>query len=190
MDAPDSASGDVRVGFAICDPAVSFGAIVGLGAKERAAELGADLSIVSVFTPEQQAPVIERFAAGHVDVLIVKALESEVVVPALREAAAAGIPVIVADGRIDGIDPACSVCFDNVKGAELAAAFLVERLQERGTIAHLQGPLTSVNGLRPLARLPQRRRQLLSDPDPRGELGVDARGRRGGDARAAPRTTR
>ena len=137
----------MRVGFVICDPAVSFGAIVGLGAKERAAELGADLSIVSVFTAEQQAPVIERFAAGHVDVLIIKALESEVVAPALREAAAAGIPVIVADGRIDGIDPACSLCFDNVKGAELAAAFLVERLQGRGTIAHLQGPLTSANGL-------------------------------------------
>ena len=146
LDASDRASGEVRVGFVICDPAVSFGAIVGLGAKERASELGVDLSIVSVFTPDQQAPVIDRLAAGHIDVLIVKALESDVVVPALREAAAAGIPVIVADGRIDGIDPACSVCFDNVKGAELAAAFLVERLQERGTIAHLQGPLTSANG--------------------------------------------
>ena len=36
-----------RGGFAICDPGLSFGAIVGLGAKERAAELGVDLSVVS-----------------------------------------------------------------------------------------------------------------------------------------------
>src|ERR671930_588434 len=86
-----------RIGFAICDPGLSFGAIVGLGAKERAAELGVNLSVVSVFTPGEQADVIERFVAQPVDVLIVEAVESQIVLPALQKATAAGIPVVIAD---------------------------------------------------------------------------------------------
>jgi PAS domain S-box-containing protein len=135
------------VAFAICDPGLSFGAIVSVGAKERAAELGVNLSIVSVFTPREHAAVIERFIAEAVDVLIVEAVESEVVVPAIHKAHAAGIPVIVADMRIHGVETACEVRSDNVKGGELAAGYLVDRLQGEGLIAHLQGLLTSDNGV-------------------------------------------
>jgi PAS domain S-box-containing protein len=141
------ATREPRVGFAICDPGLSFGAIVGLGAKERAAELGVRLSIVSVFTPAEQAAVIQRFIREPVDVLIVEAVESRVVVPAILEAGAAGIPVIIADMGIHGAQIACTVRSDNVKGAELAAAYLIDRLQGQGTLAHLQGLLTSDNGV-------------------------------------------
>jgi PAS domain S-box-containing protein len=137
----------VRLGFALVGAGISFHAIVGFGARERAAELGADLSIVSVFTPEQEAAAIQQFVARQVDVLIVDALESEIVLPALLETAAAGIPMIAADGSIHGVEAACSVHSANVRGGELAAAFLVEQLQGRGTIALLQGLLTSDNGL-------------------------------------------
>jgi PAS domain S-box-containing protein len=135
------------MGFAICDPGLSFHAIVGFGAKQRAAALGAELSIVSVFTPDQQAAVIRQFAAAHVDVLIVDPLESAIVVPALLETVATGIPVIATDGSVHGVDAACSVHSANVRGGEIAAAFIVEQLRGRGTIAHLQGFLTSDNGV-------------------------------------------
>ena len=137
----------MRLGFSLCGAGISFHAIVGFGAKERAAELGADLSIVSVFTPEQQAASIQRFADEQVDVLIVDALESEIVLPALLEAAAAGIPLIAADGSIHGVEAACSVHSANVAGGELAAGFLVAQLRGRGTIAHLSGLMASDNGL-------------------------------------------
>ena len=142
-----SSSGGPRIGFAICDPGLSFGAIVGLGAKERAAELAVELSVVSVFTPEEQAEVIARFVAQPVDALIVEAVESQIVLPAVVSASAAGIPVVIADMGIRGAEAVCEVRSDNVKGGELAAAYLVDRLQGRGQIAHLQGLLTSDNGV-------------------------------------------
>ncbi len=55
IGARDRESGKARVGFAICDPGLSFGAIVGVGAKESPHGVGADLSFVSVFTLKQQA---------------------------------------------------------------------------------------------------------------------------------------
>jgi PAS domain S-box-containing protein len=136
-----------HVGFAVCDPGLSFGAIVGLGAKERAAELGVDFSMVSVFTPHQQAAAIERFTAAGVDALIVEAVESEIVVPAIEKADHAGIPVIVADHPIHSVETVCAVRSDNVKGGELAARYLVDRLHGEGVVAHLQGLPTSDTGL-------------------------------------------
>ena len=103
--------------------------------------------MVSVFTPHQQAAAIDRFTAQGVDVLIVEVVESEIVVPAIEKAGAAGIPVIVADHRIQGVETVCTVRSDNVKGGEVAARYLVDRLQGEGVIAHLQGLLTSDNGL-------------------------------------------
>lgn len=147
MDAQGRAGGTVRVGFAICDPGVSFGALVGLGARERAAELGADLSIVSVFTPEQQVAVLQQFLARRVDVVIVEGIESEIVAPVLQKIRVAGIPVIVADMRIHGVEASGSVHSANEKGGEIAAGFLVEQLRGQGTIAHLRGLLTSDNGI-------------------------------------------
>jgi ribose transport system substrate-binding protein len=138
---------DTRIGFAICDPGLSFGAIVALGAKERAAELGADLEVVSVSTPLQQVAAIERFIADAVDALIVEAVESRIVVPAIAKAVAAHIPVIAADMRIAGVEVACAVRSDNVGGGELAATYLVERLGGTGVVGHLRGLLTSDNGL-------------------------------------------
>ena len=140
-----SATRTARLACVICDPAVSFGAIVGIGAKERAVELAADLSVACVLTPEQQAAAIRRFVAEPVDVLIVKPLESDVVAVALRNAAETGISIVLVDGRVGGFEPDCSVSFDNVRGAELAAAFLVDQLPATGTIAHLLGPKTSFN---------------------------------------------
>ncbi|MDQ1485602.1 MAG: hypothetical protein QOJ62_1295 [Actinomycetota bacterium] len=137
----------LRIGFAICDPGLSFGAIVGLGARERAAELGVDLTVVSVFTPAEQGALIERFVGQAVDAIIVEAVESEIVLPAIDKATSAGIPVVIADMRIRGAKIACTVRSDNIKGAELAAAYLVDQLDGHGTIAHLQGLLTSANGL-------------------------------------------
>jgi len=136
-----------RIGFAICDPGLSFGAIVGLGAKERAAELGVELSVVSVSTPQAQADVIARFVHEPVAALIVEAVESRIVLPALQSAGPAGIPIVIADMGIRGAQAACTVRSDNVKGGELAAEYLVSRLQGAGLIAHLQGLLTSDNGV-------------------------------------------
>src|SRR5262249_42765701 len=89
----------------------------------------------------------ERFAAEGVDVLIVEAVESQVVVPAIRTARSAGIPVVVADMRIEDADAACTVRSDNVKGGALAGSFLVERLGGEGLVGHLQGLVRWDNGL-------------------------------------------
>src|SRR5262249_42536648 len=67
--------------------------------------------------------------------------------PALNRAVLAHIPVVVADMGISGAQAVCTVRSDNVKGGELAAAYLVERLGGSGRIAHLRGMPTSENGL-------------------------------------------
>jgi PAS domain S-box-containing protein len=137
----------LRIGFTVCDPGLSFGAIVSLGAKERAAELGVELTAISVYEPSEQAAIIRRLGHEGVDAVIVEALESRIVVPALHELEEAGIPIVIADMGIAAVRAACTVRSDNVGGAELAASYLVARLGGKGKLAHLRGLPTSENGV-------------------------------------------
>jgi len=64
-------------------------------------------------------------------------VDAKGIVPAIKAANAAGVPVITVDTDAYGGDVRVFVGSDNVKGGELAASYIVEQLKGTGTVAVL-----------------------------------------------------
>lgn len=75
-----------------------------------------------------QVAIIEDFIQRRVDVIAISPIEVEVIVPALKKANAAGIPVIIVNllEPIEGVDVASYIGFDNTVAAEVTAYALVD----------------------------------------------------------------
>ncbi|MFC3999350.1 substrate-binding domain-containing protein [Nocardiopsis sediminis] len=78
------------------------------GAQRVADEAGATLQVVNGDDDSvTQANAISDLVAGGADAIIVDAIDTEGIKPAIREADAAGVPVVAVDATVD--DPAVSV---------------------------------------------------------------------------------
>jgi len=75
-----------------------------------------------------QVAIIEDFIQRKVDVIAISPIEVEVIIPALKEATEAGIPVIIVNllEPIEGVDVASYIGFDNTVGAEVTAYALLD----------------------------------------------------------------
>jgi PAS domain S-box-containing protein len=133
----------MHIGFALHDPHFAFWAILGYAARARAAELGATITVIPAPDVGAQVMAIQQLVSRRVDVLIVGPIDSYGLGPAAQQAIDAGIPVIAVDMEIEGCQVACTVRSDSTRGAERAAAFLVEQIGGQGSVAHLQGPPTA-----------------------------------------------
>ena len=77
---------------------------------------------------------IEQFIDQRVDVLILGTNDQRAVVPVVRRAYKAGIPVIVLDRGIDGQDFSTFINSDNVRIGAMGAKFVADRLAgEKGS---------------------------------------------------------
>ncbi|MFL5800696.1 MAG: substrate-binding domain-containing protein [Roseiflexaceae bacterium] len=133
----------MHIGFALHDPHFAFWAILGYAARARAAELGAIVTAIPASDAGTQVAAIQQLVSRRVDVLIVGPIDSYELAPAAQQAIDAGIPVVAVDMEIEGCQVACTVRSDNTRGAERAAAFLIEQIGGQGAVAHLQGPPTA-----------------------------------------------
>jgi PAS domain S-box-containing protein len=137
----------MKIGFAQHNPRFAFWMLLGHAAGARAAELDADLVVEPATTAAEQAAAIDALVDQGIAALIVGAIDSQALAPAVERAIAAGIPVIAADTEISGCAVSSTIGSDNVRGAELATSFLIERIGARGAIAHLQGPPTAQSAI-------------------------------------------
>lgn len=87
--------------------------------------------------PAKQLTDVESLISSGVDALIILAQDSTAILPALKEAKAAGIPVIAYDAPIDSPD-ALFVSFDNVAVGRLMAKAMVDA-QPSGNWALIEG---------------------------------------------------
>ncbi len=133
---------NVRIGLTLDDITLPLTFIEGKAAQEKAAELGIELIAAhpARYTAAEQMPIIEDFVRQKVDAIIIAAVDSNGIVPAVEKANQAGIPVVAIDVGIWGGEIACTVQTDNVKGAELAAEYIAERLGYRGKVISIEGP--------------------------------------------------
>lgn len=110
------------------------------GAKEAAEEHGVELVVAdgqdSVST---QMSDIENLIARGVDALLINATDGEAVVPAVKEANEAGIPVLAIDRGISGGDVAIYVASNNVTGGKMAAHYTAAKMALQGKIVMLEG---------------------------------------------------
>ena len=110
------------------------------GAQAAADEAGYDLIVTDAQdSVSTQISDIEDLVQRGVDALIINATDSDAVVPAVRSANDAGIPVIAVDRTINGGDVAYFISSDNVAGGELAAEFICNQLGGEGFVVELEG---------------------------------------------------
>ncbi len=95
---------------------------------------------------EKQMQIVENLIQKRVDALILAPCGSKEIVPAIRKANQAGIPVLIVDTRVDpealqqaGAKVIAFIGSDNLKGGELAGDFLAERLKGKGRVVLLEG---------------------------------------------------
>src|SRR5262245_56782071 len=95
---------------------------------------------------EKQMQIVETLIESKVSALCVTPSGSKEIVPAIVKANRAAIPVVIVDTRVDpqtlkeaGGSVAAFVGSDNFEGGKLAGEYLVERLNQKGKVAVLEG---------------------------------------------------
>ena len=110
------------------------------GAQEAADNAGLELVVVDAQdNVSKQASDIEDLVQRGVDVLIVNPTDSDAVVPAVRTANEAGIPVIAVDRGVNGGELAYYIVSNNVAGGALAGRFICDQIGGSGNAVELEG---------------------------------------------------
>ena len=87
----------------------------------------------------KQSNDMDDLIQQNVDVLLVNPVDSSAIQPAVEAANEANIPVITLDRSSDGGDILTLVASDNVKGGEMAASFIVEKVGQGAKVVQLEG---------------------------------------------------
>lgn len=86
-----------------------------------------------------QLQQIGELLALGVDALVLHPVDSGAIATGVREANAAGVTVVTVERRVRGVAVSAHVAPDNIAGGEMAAAYIVERLEEQGRVVELVG---------------------------------------------------
>jgi ABC-type sugar transport system substrate-binding protein len=111
-------------------------------AKAKGTEVGANVEIFGASSHtgvEEQVSTIETLIARKVDAIVLAALDSRGLAPAVNRATKAGIPVILVDSGVQGADYVTVVQTDNVRASGLAADYAAALLSYKGKVAQLEG---------------------------------------------------
>lgn len=129
-----------KVGFSISTLNNPFFVSMADGAKEKAEELGVDLTVVDAGndTAKQSADIEDLLAKG-IKVLIINPEDSAAVAPEIEDAISAGIKVIAVDRTVEGVEVDCYIGTDNVKAGEKAGSYFLEKIGENSKVAILEG---------------------------------------------------
>lgn len=110
------------------------------GAQAAADEMGVELVVVdSQDDPAREASNIQDLIQRGVDALLINPTDSDAVVPSVRRANDAGIPVFTIDRGANGGEVVSHIASDNVAGGEMAAEYLIEAIGGSGQVVEVQG---------------------------------------------------
>ena len=146
----DGAKKELKIGFVMKTLSNPFFMSMEKGAKRAEKELGGIKLEVQVgqeeTSIEQQIAIVENMIAQKFDAICIAPGGSKEIVPVLKKAQDAGIPIINIDNRIDaeaakaaGLKPIPYVGASNVDGGYLAGKYLAEQLQGKGKVAIIEG---------------------------------------------------
>lgn len=110
------------------------------GVESKAKELGVNVKTVAAQDdPAKQANDIQDLIQQKVSVLLINPVDSAAIVTSVEAANKAGIPVIMLDRSSDGGKVVSLIASDNVKGGEMAAQHIIDKLGEGVVVAELEG---------------------------------------------------
>lgn len=110
------------------------------GVEKQAKELGLKVKIVDAQNdPAKQANDIADLLESGVSVLIVNPVDSAAIATSVEAANAKNIPVITVDRSTDKGKVVAHIASDNVKGGEMAAQLIVDKLGNGTKVAEIEG---------------------------------------------------
>lgn len=132
----------MHIGLATQDPTSHYWMMIGYAIRERAAELGIAVTALHSrsLAVDEQTAAIDTLIKQRVDALLVGPVAATGLAGAIARAHAAGIPVLAVASLLADARVTCTVQSDHTGGAEQAARYIVERLQDGGQLALLAGP--------------------------------------------------
>ena len=120
------------IGFSISTLNNPFFVSVRKGVEEEAKKLGVNVKIVDAQNdPAKQANDISDLIQQKVDVLLINPVDSAAVSTSVAAANKASIPVLALDRSADKGTVASFIASDNVKGGEMAAEYIIQKLGEK-----------------------------------------------------------
>ncbi len=115
------------------------------GASAQAKKINPDVKITALssnYDVNNQTNQLDNFISSRVDMIVLNAADSKGIAPAVRRAKEAGIVVIAVDVAAEGgVD--ATVMSDNRQAGELAAQYIVDKLNGKGQIVLVNGPPVS-----------------------------------------------
>ncbi len=110
------------------------------GALEAGARVGVDVTVADAQNdPNKQLSQIENFIQQGVNIILVNPCDSAAIVPAIKSANVAKVPVITVDRGSDGGVVVCHIASDNVEGGRMAGQYLAKLLNYKGKVVELEG---------------------------------------------------
>ncbi len=110
------------------------------GALEAADKAGLSITVADAQNdPNRQLSQIENFIQQGVSIILVNPCDSAAIVPAIKAANKAKIPVITVDRGADGGEVVCHIASDNVEGGRMAGEYLAELVGYKGKVVELEG---------------------------------------------------
>lgn len=110
------------------------------GAEKKAKELGYEVVVLdSQNDATKERSNVEDLVQQGIAVLIINPTDSDAVANSITVANDNKIKVITVDRIANGGEVVCHVASDNIKGGEMAAEFILEKLNGKGNLVELQG---------------------------------------------------
>jgi ribose transport system substrate-binding protein len=132
----------IKIGFALNTLNNPFFVDMKNGVEAQAKESGVEVVISDAQNnPAKQLADVENFIQQKVDVLMIDPADSDAIVEAVRRAKDANIPVFTIDRVSNGGDPLAHIGYNQLEAGEMAAKFIVEKLDGKGKVVEIQGIL-------------------------------------------------
>ncbi|MGE5508171.1 MAG: ribose ABC transporter substrate-binding protein RbsB [Chitinophagales bacterium] len=110
------------------------------GAEAAAKKAGVELVVVDAQNDaNRQLASIENLIQKRVSVILINPTDSNAIVPAIKAANKAGIPVITVDRGAAGGEVVTHIASDNVAGGRMAGEYVAKLLGGKGKVVELQG---------------------------------------------------
>ncbi|MHB9924166.1 sugar ABC transporter substrate-binding protein [Clostridium botulinum] len=132
-DKKDKDPKEVTVGLSLSSLSNAFFIGMEKGVKDKTSEIGCKLIETNANGDiAKQLSDIEDLITKKVDILIVNALDADAIVPAVKKAKEANIPIIFLDRGANSEDMTTFLETDNVKMGEQAAELILKALKDKG----------------------------------------------------------
>lgn len=110
------------------------------GIEKRAKELGYDVVVLdSQNDPAKEVSNMEDLTVKDVDIVLLNPVDSDSAIASVMIANNSNLPVMTVDRVANGGKVVSHIASDNVAGGDMAAKFLIEKLNGKGNIVELEG---------------------------------------------------